>query len=152
MRYAEQRAILKRRGVANADLLSPAYIARLFGMPSPSAPEPSSIPAPRQPVAYGRLEPKASLPFTVAERKALDRMSTKQRAMYLAIREAAEERKEAPTDAALMAVGSLAGKQENSRAALKRLKEMGAIVQTQGGRGHRIAFRLPLAGLETQRR
>lgn len=140
MRYAAERAMLKRRGIANADTLSASYVARLSGLPAPSS-EPE-----RRPKSKDKQVDK----YSDKELRLINRLKRTELAVYMAIRRAAEAGAWGPTWLELQQEPLV-----SSWAALKRsfrrLEELGALKCIPGHGTQKSIYTLPIAGLETRR-
>jgi|SRR5690554_1261707 len=140
MRYAAERAMLKRRGIANADTLSASYVARLSGLPAPSS-EPERKPEPK-----GKQVGK----YSDRELRLINRLNRTQLSVYMAIRRAAEAGDWAPTWLELQQEPLVSGWAALKRS-FRRLEELGALTCIPGHGTQKSIYTLPIAGLETRR-
>lgn len=140
MRYAAERAMLKRRGVANADTLSESYVARLSGLPAPSS-EPE-----RRPKSTDRQIGK----YSDKELRLINRLKSSELAVYMAIRRAAEAGAWGPTWLELQQE-PLVSSWAVLKRSFRRLEELGALERIPGNGTQKSIYTLPIAGLETRR-
>ena len=140
MRYAAERAMLKRRGIANADTLSESYVARLSGLPAPSS-EPERKPKSTD-TQVGKYSDK--------ELRLINRLKRTELAVYMAIRRAAEAGDWGPTWLELHQE-PLVSSWPALKRAFSRLEELGALKYIPGNGTKKSIYTLPIAGLETRR-
>lgn len=132
---AAARESLRRNNVANWNTLSDAAVARMFGGRLPIA----SKPAPKN------EGPKLER----IEEQALRNMPFAQKAIYLALREAAMAGDYAPTREGLGEAACIGATQTAKY--IKRLETRGAIVRIPTRQQNRpAAYRLPWIGRETR--
>lgn len=136
MRYAEQRRILAQR-IANADLLSPDTVARMFGMPL-------SGHAPRS-----TAKKSSRLNYEPREEQRVVRLSPIQRDVYRAIRRRAETGEYAPSYEDLM---EITGRYGLARETIEVLIRRGLLerIDVVATSNRPRAYRLPLANIETR--
>jgi len=140
MRYAAERAMLKRRGIANADTLSASYVARLSGLPAPSS-EPERRPKPKD-KQVGKYSDK--------ELRLINRLKRSELAVYMAIRRAAEAGDWGPTWPELREE-PLVSSWATLKRSFSRLEELGAVERIPGNGTRKSIYTLPIAGLTTRR-
>jgi len=140
MRYAAERAMLKRRGIANADTLSASYVARLSGLPAPSS-EPE-----RRPKSKDKQVGK----YSDKELRLINRLKRSELAVYMAIRRAAESGDWGPTWSELREE-PLVSSWATLKRSFSRLEELGALKYIPGNGTKKSIYTLPIAGLETRR-